>query len=144
MCGVDLVLRHFAMPSDHCYACGSVPNESMRRQVCDVIVVTVGTREPTLAKALSDISQKAKTDGKELLVMLRTAGCKPCDDQLKALPQDLMQKALSPVVLVIVDKEVFRDDLKQLKAAFLPEPNYLLLAPDMTPRDQIDGGEWGE
>jgi len=140
----DTVRAPLNIPHDRRDAAGAVPKETTSQRVGNLTIVTIGTSEPTLRQALIEQSQKAKANGKELLVMLRDTVCNPCDGVTKSLSNDLMQKALEPVVLVVIDKEVFKDDLKSLKAQFAKTPNFLLLSSDMSPRDQIDGGEWGD
>ncbi len=140
----DTVKAPLSIPHDRREAAGSVPKESSVKKIGNITVITLGTDEPPLREALAQKALKARADGKELLLMLREASCGPCDGVIQSLSNDLMQKALAPIEIVIIDKEVFKDDLKSLKASFPLTPNFILLASDMSPRDEVDGGEWGE
>jgi hypothetical protein len=55
-----------------------------------------------------------------------------------------MQTALAGVRLVRVDGILFHEDLDALRVPHDDIPGFFLLAPDLTPRDGIDGGEWGD
>ena len=132
------------IPHDHQDASGSVPQETTVKQVGNVTVVVIGTHEASLRQALTEQTKKAKASGKSVLLMTVDHKCAPCEGVIKSLSKDLMQKALDPVVVVVIDKDVFKEEAKELRIQIEKWPGFFLLAPDMTPRDGIDGGEWGE
>ena len=55
-----------------------------------------------------------------------------------------MQRALARVRLVRLDTAEFDVDLAELRVPHEAIPGFFLLAPDLTPRDGVDGGEWGD
>lgn len=121
---------------------GTVPKETLTKNRGKVTVVEIGTNEKSLRDALLREINTAKVDRKQVLVMISGAGCKPCAGVLESLDDAPMQEALAATRLVIVD-EVFSDDLDALKIPHQAYPSFALLASDATPRDAIDGGEWG-
>jgi hypothetical protein len=122
---------------------GTVPKDTRTTDRGKVAVVEIGTNEKSLRDALLREIGRAKADRKQVMVMVSGAGCKPCAGVLASLDDPRMQDALEATRLVIVD-EVFSDDLDALKIPHEAYPSFALLAADATPRDVIDGGEWGD
>jgi hypothetical protein len=123
---------------------GSVPKKTAAKHVGQVDVVTIGSAEASLRGALAEQAKQAKTHDKQILVMTVDDGCKPCEGFLKSVDTPLMQEALAPMVVVIVDTNVFTEELKQLKMETTTKPWFYLVSSDFSPRDGINGGEWGE
>lgn len=121
---------------------GSVPQETERREIGDVKVVELGVKVASLRQALAAEQAAARASGKDLLVMTTRAGCDPCAGVEKAIREEPMQKALSPVVVVKVDVEVFDKELDAMQMQHDAIPGFFLLGPDTSPRDAIHGGEW--
>jgi len=109
-----------------------------------IAVVDIGVSESSLADVLATQRAQAAHVGETLVVMTTGPRCKPCADVYAALEDPLMQTALSHVRLVRVDAESFHEDLDELKIPHRRIPGFFLLAPDLTPRDGIDGGEWDD
>ncbi len=123
---------------------GTVPQTTEERTVGDVVVVEVGVKEPNLKQFLVAQQTLAKASGKEVMIMTTRSGCDPCNGVMNALPDPLMQQALGKVRLVRVDIEVFRQELERMGITTSVMPVFALLRADGSPRDAIDGGEWGE
>lgn len=107
-----------------------------------ITVVDLGRATASLADELPRQRAAATTAGDRLVLMTITGGCAPCRGVDEALRDPLMQTALSRVRLVRVDAEVFHEDLEALRIPHARVPGFFLLAPDLSPRDGIDGGEW--
>lgn len=123
---------------------GTVPRTTREASIGALTVVDIGVEEPSLRAALEAQRSKARAEGKELMVMTVASSCVPCEGVHASLGDARMQAALENIRLVRVDLEVFRDDLTRLKMQSQRYPGYFLLTDDFTPRDAIDGGEWGE
>jgi hypothetical protein len=98
----------------------------------------------SLADELNKQRKEAEAAGQTVLVMTTRDPCEPCRGVDKALSSPLLQTALSGVRLVRVDVDVFKDDLDQLRMQRQRFPGFFLLAPDLSPKDGIDGGEWDD
>jgi len=125
-------------------AAGTWPQKTEERLIGSVPVVDIGVSEPSLSQALLKQAALAKAEGREVMVNVMSSSCEPCTAQFKTVSDPLMQKALAKTRLVRVSIEVFRDDLIKLQMRVVPLPWYFLLRADGTPRDGINGGEWGE
>jgi hypothetical protein len=123
---------------------GAVPKTTVARREGTILVVDVGVSARSLADELTKQMAEAKAAGETVLVMTTRDPCDPCRGVDRSLASPLLQTALSNVRLVRVDLDVFRDDLDQLKMPRQRYPGFFLLAPDLTPRDGIDGGEWDD
>ena len=123
---------------------GSVPKETAARKEGTLTVVDVGITALSLADELNKQRKEAEAAGQTLLVMTTRDPCEPCRGVDAALSSPQLQAALSGVRLVRVDVDVFKDDLDQLRIQRQRFPGFFLLAPDMSPRDGIDGGEWDD
>jgi hypothetical protein len=109
-----------------------------------VTVVDVGASTTALADELAKQRAEAAAAGEALLVMTTAGGCDPCRGVDRSLRDPLMQTALARVRIVRVDVDVFHEDLDALHIPYEAIPGFFLPALDFTPRDGIDGGEWGE
>lgn len=118
--------------------------ETTIRKEGRVTVVDVGASVSSLSRELAKQRADAASAGELLLVMTTRAGCAPCRRVADALGDPLMQTALAGVRLVRVDIDAFEDDLDGLRVPHDRSPGFSLLAPDLCPRDAIDGGEWDE
>jgi hypothetical protein len=123
---------------------GTVPRATRETRIGALTVVDVGVEESSLRAALEVQRAKARAEGTELMVMTVASSCVPCEGVHASLEDARMQAALEKIRLVRVDLEVFREDLSRLKMQSQRYPGYFLLTDDLTPRDAIDGGEWGE
>ncbi len=123
---------------------GTVPRTTREAQIGTLTVVDIGVDEPSLRAALEVQRAKARAEGEEIMVMTVASSCVPCEGVHASLGDERMQVALEKIRLVRVDLEVFRDDLSGLKMQAQRYPGYFLLTDDLSPRDAIDGGEWGE
>lgn len=123
---------------------GTVPQKTEEKMIGTIPVVELGVSEPSLSQALVKQAAIAKAEGREVMVNVMSGTCEPCNNQLKALSDPLMQKALSKTRIVRVSVDVFKDDLLKLQMRVVPLPWYFLLRADGTPRDGVNGGEWGE
>jgi len=123
---------------------GTVPQKTWDRLIGKLHVVTVGVQETSLVSALKRETATADAIGSEVLLMTTRSGCEPCDALEASLGEDLMQEALERTRLVIVDVDVYGDDLDGLGIDHSVLAGFFLLTSSMTPRDAIHGGEWGE
>lgn len=124
---------------------GTVPQKTQEWMVGTVPVVEIGVSELSLSQALQKQAALAKAEGREVMVNVIGSSCEPCATQLKAFGDPLMQTAFAKTRIVRVSVDVFREDLGKLQFRDLNKlPWYFLLRPDGTPRDGINGGEWGE
>lgn len=123
---------------------GSVPRVTTERREGNVLVVDVGVSARSLADELTKELAKAKSAGETMLVMTTRSSCDPCRGVERALEHPLLQSALVKVRLVRVDIDVFHEDLDLLKIPRERYPGFFLLAPDLSIRDGIDGGEWDD
>lgn len=123
---------------------GDVPEETTTRREGSVVVVDIGIKAGSLREELARQREDARKTGETLMVMTIGQGCAPCRDQTKALADPLLQTALAKVRVVRVDRDVFREDLQELRIPVETIPGFVLLKPDLSPRDGIDGGEWDD
>ncbi|HZF56484.1 MAG TPA: thioredoxin family protein [Polyangiaceae bacterium] len=123
---------------------GSVPTATVMHREGTITVVDVGVTALSLADELNKQRKEAEAAGQTLLVMTTRDPCEPCKGLFRALSSPQLQAALAAVRLVRVDIDVFRDDLDQLRIQRQRYPGFFLLAPDLSPRDGIDGGEWDD
>jgi hypothetical protein len=109
-----------------------------------ITVVDVGITAPNLAEELAKQRAEASTAHETMLVMTTAGGCDPCRGVDRSLADPLLQNALAGVRLVRLDIDIFHDDLDALKIRHEGIPGFFLLAPDLTPRDGVTGGEWDD
>ncbi len=122
----------------------SSPQHTKLQREGQITVVDVGVETPSLKEELARQRADASAEGETVLVMTTAADCAPCRGLDSSLRDPLMQSALAHVRLVRVDLYVFHEDLDTLKIPHERFPGFFLLAPDLLPRDGIDGGEWGD
>ena len=109
-----------------------------------ITVVDVGTMTTALEDDLAKQRAEASVAGEVLVVMTTAGDCAPCRGVDRALRDPSMQTALAHVRLVRVDIVAFHEDLDALHIPYEGIPGFFLPAPDFTPRDGIDGGEWDD
>ncbi len=109
-----------------------------------ITVVDLGKDVSSLPDALAHQRADAAAAGETLVVMTTAGRCEPCRGVDQSLTDPLLQSSLSKVRLVRVDLETFNEDLDGLRMPHERFPGFFLLAPDLTPRDGIDGGEWDD
>jgi hypothetical protein len=109
-----------------------------------ITVVDLGRATPSLSDELARQRAGAAAAGDTVVVMTTAWRCDPCRGVDRALGDPLMQTALARVRLVRVDADAFQEDLAALRIPHSQVPGFFLLAPDLTPRDGIDGGEWDD
>lgn len=120
------------------------PKHTKVKQQGAVTIVDLGSSTSSLSAELAKQRAEAAENGETLLVMTTAARCDPCCGVDRAIADPRMQSALAKVRLARVDILVFHDDLADLKIPDEAIPGFFLLAPDLTPRDGVDGGEWDE
>ncbi|MCK6588684.1 MAG: hypothetical protein L6Q76_13995 [Polyangiaceae bacterium] len=131
-------------PAPSSMPAGSVPRETLVRKEGTITVVDVGITAMSLGDELSKQRKEAEASGQTLLVMTTRDPCEPCRGVDTSLSSPQLQAALSGVRFVRVDIDVFKDDLDKLRMQRQRYPGFFLLAPDLSPRDGIDGGEWDD
>jgi hypothetical protein len=123
---------------------GSVPKETAARKEGTITVVDVGITALSLADELSKQRKEAEAAGQTLMVMTTRDPCEPCRGVDASLSSPQLQAALSGVRIIRVDLDVFKEELDHLRIQRQRYPGFFLLAPDMSPKDGIDGGEWDD
>lgn len=120
-----------------------VPRETTVHREGQIVVVDIGTLVPSLSEEVAKERAEASRAGDLMVVMTTRGECLSCRHFSNSLRHPLMQTALAHVRLVRIDVDVFEEDLSNLKIPHENLPGFFLLAPDLYPRDGIDGGEWG-
>jgi hypothetical protein len=123
---------------------GCAPPQTTYRRVGGLSIVDIGVDVSALGEELAKQRAEAQLQGEKVLVMTTSDPCEPCRGVDRSLGDPLMQTALRSVRLIRVDIDVFKEDLDQLKMPRRLHPGFFLLAPDLTPRDGINGGEWDD
>lgn len=123
---------------------GTVPQKTQDELIGKVHVVTLGVQEASLEAALRREIDTAKAAGTEVLLVTTRSGCEPCDGLQASFPDPLMQSALERTRVVVVDVDVYGDDLDGQGIDRSVLAGFFLLGPDLHPRDAIHGGEWGD
>ncbi len=121
---------------------GTVPKDTVTTERAKITVVTLGIAEKSIKSALMREIANARAEGEDVMVMTLRTGCEPCEGVLKSLDDPRMQAALEKVRIVVVDL-IFHEELSALHISVDGVPGFSLLAADATPRDAVDGGEWG-
>lgn len=122
---------------------GTVPQQTIEAKIGVIPVVDLGVKETSLQQALAREVKAAQADKKEVVLMTTRGGCEPCAGFMASLPDSRMQEALANIRLVRADVEAFREDLEQLHVNTVTLAGFFLLTADGTPKDGINGGEWG-
>lgn len=120
------------------------PKHTKVKKQGEITVVDVGSSTSALPEELAKQRAEASSAGETLVVMTTASRCDPCRGVDRSLVDEKMQTALAKIRLVRVDIMVFHDDLETLKIPDQAIPGFFLLAPDLTPRDGVDGGEWDD
>jgi hypothetical protein len=120
------------------------PRYTKVNRIGGLTVTDLGSSSVSLGEELAKQRAEASTAGETMLVMTTANRCDPCRGVDLALGDARMQSALARVRLVRVDVHVFHEDLEQLKIPDDAIPGFFLLAPDLTPRDGVNGGEWDD
>jgi hypothetical protein len=123
---------------------GTVPKATTLSKEGALHVVDVGYGATSLRDELAKQRLEADAAKETLLLMTTSARCEPCAGFAKSLADPQMQTALARMRVVRVDVAVFRDDLEALRVPYETIPGFFLLGVDLSPRDGINGGEWGE
>jgi hypothetical protein len=122
-----------------------VPRTTKVTRVGKIAVVDVGVEtRKTLAEELAAQRSLALAEHQTLVVMTTRFGIKEFLDVDAALPHPLLQTALADVRLVRVDVVLFENELEELGVPTHGIPWFVLIGPDLVPRDGIDGGEWDD
>jgi hypothetical protein len=122
----------------------SAPKQTRTRVEGAITVVDVGVAVTSLSEELAKQRAEASTAGQTVLVMTTAAPCDPCRGVDASLRDPLVQTALARIRLVRIDIPAFHDELDGLRVPHERFPGFFLLAPDLSPRDGIDGGEWDD
>jgi hypothetical protein len=120
------------------------PRETKLTRTGSITVVDLGAATASFSDELARQRAEAARANQTLVVMTTRGSCEPCRGVDLALEHKLMQTALASVRLVRVDVIVFHEDLDALHIPSERIPGFYLLAPDLTPRDGVDGGEWDD
>ncbi len=120
------------------------PKTTKAAKVGALEVVDIGASVASLSDELAKQRAAGQQAGQKILVMTTAGHCDPCRGVDKALQDALLQSALEKTRLVRVDVDVFQEDLRALKMPIKAIPGFFLLAPDLTPKDAINGGEWDD
>ncbi|MBW2537250.1 MAG: hypothetical protein JRI55_37535, partial [Deltaproteobacteria bacterium] len=121
-----------------------VPERTSSVERGAVTVVDLGLDEASLLEALRAQQRIGTGRSQTLMVMLTGRRCRPCRGVDGALEDPQMQRALAGVRLIRVDIEAFREDIDTLGMPRDVYPAFFMLARDLSPRDTIHGGEWGD
>lgn len=151
----DEVSRHSDVDRKQTQPTPTVPKEppkasTWRETRSEVVgglkVVDLGGDEPTLRGALQAQMKAAKAENKQVLVLVMADSCDPCKKLKEALTDASMQDALSPIVLVRVNTQVFERELQEMsyRTKEGERPGLYLLSSDGSPRDGILGNEWDD
>jgi hypothetical protein len=126
-------------------AADAAPRQTKVSQVGKITVVDLGVESRrTLSEDLAEQRLQAQSAGQTLVLMTTRFGIKEFRDVDASLPDPLLQAALANVRLVRVDIAYYDDELEKLGIPTNAVPWFILFAPDLTPRDGIDGGEWDD
>lgn len=120
------------------------PDQTKKARVGQVSVVDLGRKIQSLTDELARQRAEAQELGERVLVMTTASDCAPCRGVDRSIEDPLLQNALANVRVVRVDVHVFDEDLSELGIPTDAIPGFFLLAPDLTPRDGVDGGEWDD
>jgi hypothetical protein len=120
-----------------------IPKVTTTRREGVVTVVDIGASVSSLSQEIAKERAEASRVGELTLVMTIRGDCDACQRFSETLSDPLMQTALSRVRIVRIDVDVFEEDLPSMKIPSDKLPGFYLLAPDLIPRDGIDGSEWG-
>jgi hypothetical protein len=84
----------------------------------------------------------AVSERQKLVVWVTATDCQPCTGVSVALSNRKVQEALAGVRLLRVDVAEHHLELSRLGIPVDVMPGFVLLGPDGTPVDYVNGGEW--
>ena len=123
----------------------AVPRQTKVANIGKIEVVDVGVdNQKPLRDLLSEQRTIAKSGSRTLLLMTTRYDSPLFRDVDAALRDPLLQAALADVRLVRVDCQFFEVELDEMGVPTESHPWFLLLGPDLVPRDGIHGGEWDD
>lgn len=136
--------RATAAPSPPPVASG-VPQTTQVKKRGAITIVDLGVdSQRSLSDELALQRTAAQAEGQTLVLMMTRYGNKLLDDFDAAVPDPLMQSALTNVRLVRVDGRYFLVELTELGIPTDSFPWFFLLGTDLSPKDGINGGEWDD
>lgn len=121
-----------------------LPTVSTVATIGDITVIDIAPGVGSLAKELQDQRTAAAAHDQKLVLETVRAPCAPCDGVAQSLGDPRMQKALSGVRLVRVDRDLFHEELQELKVPADKVPSFFLIDSDLRVLDAIAGDEWDE
>lgn len=124
---------------------GGAPAETLLTRRGAITIVDLGVNaKKDLPDELALQRAAAQAEGETMLLMMTQYGNKLFEDFDAAIPHPLMQSALARVRVVRVDGRYFASELEEMGVPTDSFPWFFLLAPDLAPRDGINGGEWDD
>lgn len=121
-----------------------LPTISTVATIGTITVIDVANGIASLADELQAQRLAAAAHDQKLVLETIRGSCPPCEGIAEALGDARMQKALSGVRLVRVDRDQFQEDLQELKVPTDKVPSFFLLDSDLRVLDAIAGDEWDE
>lgn len=121
-----------------------LPTVSTIATIGNITVIDIAPGILSLSDELQSQRTAAASHDQRLLVETVRSSCPPCEGVAKALGDPRMQKALSGVRLVRIDRDLFHEDLQELKIPSDKVPSFFLLDSDLRVLDAIAGDEWDE
>lgn len=122
-----------------------VPRQTKVARLGKLEIVDLGIDSQTsLKELLGEQRTAAKSAGQTLLLMTTQFDTPLFRDVDRSLPDPLLQSALTDVRLVRVDVRFFEVELDEMGVPTDSFPWFVLLGPDLAPRDGINGGEWDD
>lgn len=121
-----------------------LPTVSTIATIGTITVIDIAPGIVSLADELQAQRTAAAAHDQRLLVETVRSSCIPCDGVAQALGDSRMQKALAGVRLVRIDRDLFHEDLQELKIPSDKVPSFFLLDSDLRVLDAIAGDEWDE
>jgi hypothetical protein len=135
-----------AVPPGAARAAGEATRERDTRatDLGGVTVVDPGLGDSGLLALIAAERDAAKARDQKLVLFTVSPECAPCLGVAASLRDRRMQGALDGVRLLRLDVREFAPELERLGVPIETIPGFVLLGPDLRPRDFVDGGEWDE
>lgn len=121
-----------------------LPTISTVATIGTITVIDVASGIASLSDELHAQRLAAAAHDQKLVVETIRGSCPPCEGVAEALGDARMQKALSGVRLVRIDRDQFHEDLQELKIPSDKVPSFFLLDSDLRVLDAVAGDEWDE
>lgn len=121
-----------------------LPTISTIATIGNITVIDIAPGILSLADELQAQRTAAAAHDQRLLVETVRSSCPPCDGVAQALGDPRMQKALAGVRLVRIDRDLFQEELQELKIPSDKVPSFFLLDSDLRVLDAIAGDEWDD